>query len=574
MNKVNLWAPEKKEVILISGDQKIAMTKNANGHWLASDFVQTENEDYAFLVDGEGPFPDPRSLWQPKGIYGPSRWVDHSKFPWEDHHWKGMPLTSSNIIYELHTGTFTPEGTFEALEKKLDYLLELGIDAIELMPVNGFSGNRGWGYDGVNLFAVYSPYGGPTALKKLINSAHKKGIAVILDVVYNHLGPDGNFLGKFAPYFTDKYKTPWGAAINYDSAHSDEVRKFIIDNALMWLRDYHFDGLRLDAVHAIVDNSATHILEEIHIEVDKLKKTTGKEYFLIAESDLNDPRLITSQAEGGFGLDAQWSDDFHHAIHSSLTGEVGGYYEDFGELSQIAKAYQNSYVYDGIYSKHRKRRHGRQHLKTSGKHFLSYIQNHDQIGNRAKGDRINSLISINRLKIASALNILSPFVAMLFQGEEWAASSPFQFFCHHQDPAIAEATRKGRISEFMSFGWKKDEIPDPQNESTFLNSKLDWEEKNQNYHLEIQSWYKELIKIRKTFLKDNLGEIQAQYDQINDTIRIRSSELMILINLSEQNQELELPKHSNILLSSIVNLTHRAETVTLIKDSVVIIGLK
>jgi maltooligosyltrehalose trehalohydrolase len=426
MTSLSVWAPGKNTVEVEARGRRYAMTPRENGWWLA-ELPLDGTFDYAFVVDGGEPLPDPRSRWQPSGIHGLSRMVDHGVFHWTDQRWQAPPLAAA-VIYELHIGTFTPAGTFGAAIDKLDHLAELGVTHVELMPVAEFSGSRGWGYDGVDLFAPHHAYGGPEKLKRLIDACHARGLAVILDVVYNHLGPAGNYLSRFGPYFTDRYATPWGQAVNFDDAGSDQVRRFVCDNALMWLRDYHFDALRIDAVHAIYDSSALHILEQLAAEVAALAAQSARHLALIAESDLNDPRIVRPRAVGGYGIDAQWSDDFHHALHTVLTGERSGYYADFGTLADLAKALERAFVYDGRYSRFRRRAHGRSREGLSGHNFLGYLQNHDQVGNRARGERSSDLMSVGRLKIAAALVMTAPFIPLLFQGEEWGASAPFLYF--------------------------------------------------------------------------------------------------------------------------------------------------
>ena len=389
MKTIRVWAPKPGNVSLRTGSLTESMKPAAGGWWTAR--VSNDTADYGFILDGEGPFPDPRSPWQPDGIDGLSRPVDFSSFRWNDDRFRAPPLSAA-VVYEAHVGTFSHEGTFEGMIARLDHLIELGVTHLELMPVNQFSGDRGWGYDGVDWFAPHEAYGGPAGLQKLVDACHARGLAVLLDVVYNHLGPAGNHLAKFGPYFNDAYHTFWGDAVNLDGPGSDEVRRFICDNALMWLRDYHFDGLRIDAVHAFNDRSATPLLEQLAREVRTLEAATGRNLALVAESDLNDPRLLWSLDRGGCGMDAQWSDDFHHALHTGLTGENRGYYEDFGRLEHVAKALRHAYVYDGQYSKHRQRSHGRPAEGLSGRRFFGYLQNHDQIGNRAAGERTSFLL--------------------------------------------------------------------------------------------------------------------------------------------------------------------------------------
>jgi maltooligosyltrehalose trehalohydrolase len=418
-----VWAPKATTVEIALGSMRIPMMPCA-GNWWAVD-VQAAGPltEYAFILDGSRPSSDPRSSWQPHGVHGPSQVIDHQAFAWTDERWQPGPLSSA-MLYELHIGTFTPAGTFEAAIERLDHVVELGITHVELMPIAEFSGMWGWGYDGADLYAPHHTYGGPEGLKLLVNACHAKGLAVLLDVVYNHIGPAGNYLERCGPYFTNRHHTPWGQVVNLDGPGSDEVRRFFCDNALMWLRDYHLDGLRLDAVHALMDTSAVHFLEQLAAEVQTLEAHLGRHLVLIAESDLNDPRVVRPSEIGGYGLAAQWSDDFHHALHSVLTGERAGYYGDFGAPADLAQALTKAFVYDGRYSTFRQRRHGRPATGLSGYRFLGYLQNHDQIGNRAKGDRSSHLISTGRLEIAAALVLTSPFVPLLFHGEEWGASTP------------------------------------------------------------------------------------------------------------------------------------------------------
>ncbi|KAJ3046646.1 hypothetical protein HK097_000665, partial [Rhizophlyctis rosea] len=476
---------------------------------------------YGFIVEKnkygvEVPLPDPRAPWLPVGVHGPSRVIDHGEFKWSDQNWRGLPLAGS-LIYELHVGTFTEEGNFDAIIDKLDYLSDLGVDAIELLPVNSFPGRWNWGYDGVGLYAPQESYGGPTALKRLINACHLRGIGVIMDVVYNHLGPDGNYLECFGPYFSTKSNS-WGSSVNLDTAGANEVRSFFIDNALMWLRDYHIDGLRLDAVHALVDTNAIHFLEELQHRVRDLGASLRKPLFLIAESDLNDPKMITSVEAGGYGLDAQWADDVHHSLHATLSGERQGYYGDFGSLRVLAKALTKGFVHDGEWSSFRKRNHGRAIPENvPGSRLVVFLQDHDQIGNRAIGDRITDTISPGLHRIGAALLLTSPYTPMLFQGEEFAASTPFQFFTDH-NKELGEAVKKGRRAEFAEHGWNSEDVPDPQDSETFKRSKLDWKEVGkEGRHRESLEWYKKLIMLRRTVpefsRQDNVGALEARFDE-------------------------------------------------------------
>ena len=509
---MRVWAPHAKTVEVVIDGERRPLPRAGDGWFTGIDLAPGTN--YTLSLDGGAPRPDPRSRYQPEGVDGPSRAVDPD-FDWTDGAWRGFPLHAA-VIYELHIGTFTPAGTLDTAIERLDHLVALGVNAVELMPVAEFSGERGWGYDGVDLYAVHHTYGGPDALRRFVDACHARGLAVILDVVYNHLGPAGNYLREFGPYFTDKYGTPWGEAINLDDRDSDEVRAFFIDNALMWLRDYHVDGLRLDAVHAIVDTSAVHLLEELGDAVRNLETELGRTLWVIAESDLNDPRLVWRKERGGYGLDAQWSDDFHHALHAVLTGERGGYYSDFGSVAQLAAALQHAFVYDGRYSAYRRRSHGRSTTGLEGFRFLGYLQNHDQIGNRARGDRSSALMSPELLKVAGALVMTSPFVPMLFMGEEWGASTPFMYFTDHRDPGLGRAVSEGRKREFAAFGWDPADVPDPQDPSTFERSKLRWDELDDPLHADLLEWHRRLIRLRR--------ETAALSNGRMDLVNVESSE--------------------------------------------------
>jgi maltooligosyltrehalose trehalohydrolase len=414
MSEFRVWAPAARTVEVECAGAQIAAALESGGWWRAEVSGAPHGADYAFIVDGGRPLPDPRSRWQPRGVHAPSRIVDHAAFKWTDDRWNAPPLGSA-IIYEAHVGTFTAEGTFDAAIARLDYLAALGVTHLELMPVAAFAGDRGWGYDGVDLFAPHHAYGGPDGLKQLVDACHARGLAVLLDVVYNHFGPSGNYLSQFGPYLTDRYKTPWGDAVNLDGRGSDEVRRYFCDNALAWLRDYHLDGLRIDAVHAIVDTSAVHLLEQMAREVGELSLELGRRLVLIAESDLNDPRLVRPAEIGGYGLDAMWCDDFHHAVHTVLTGERSGYYADFGCLADLAKALTAGFVYDGRYSEYRGRSHGRPPIGVPAKSFVAFVQNHDQVGNRAAGERLSHLASAGRAKIAAAILMIAPMVPIIFR---------------------------------------------------------------------------------------------------------------------------------------------------------------
>ncbi|MGO8678008.1 MAG: malto-oligosyltrehalose trehalohydrolase [Limisphaerales bacterium] len=552
MSTFRVWAPLPRKVEVQAGDKVFPMSAGADGWWTAETPAEAEG-DYGFILDGAGPFPDPRSPWQPQGVHGLSRLVEHGAFAWSDAGWQAPPLSAA-VIYEMHVGTFTPEGTFAAATEKLSHLAGLGVTHVELMPVNEFPGERGWGYDGVDLFAPHHGYGGPEGLKKLVDACHARGLAVLLDVVYNHLGPSGNYLGRFAPYFTTRYSSPWGPAINFDGPESDPVRRFFCDNARMWLRDYHFDGLRLDAVHAIVDTSAEPFLEQVAAEVEQLEARLGRRLVVIAESDSNDPRLLRPRERGGFGLDAQWSDDFHHALHAVLTGEQNGWFADFGALAQLAKALRQAYVLDGGYSVHRRRRHGRAPSGLSGHRFLAYLQNHDQIGNRAQGERSRKLMSLGRLKVGAALVFASPFVPMLFQGEEWGASTPFLFFTDHHEPELAKAVREGRRCELAAQGWRSEETPDPQGRDTFERSKLDWSEIGHSPHLELLAWHRQLIRLRcaePALTDERLELVRTQCDEKARWLTLERGTLTVACNLAAAPQRLRLRagKHRALMIS-------------------------
>jgi maltooligosyltrehalose trehalohydrolase len=575
MHAFRVWAPTPKKVEVQVDGKNYPMTPGTTGWWTSEVASAAAGTDYGFVLDGEGPFPDPRSASQPYGVHQLSRLVDQDKFQWTDKNFQAPPLASA-IIYELHLGTFTSRGNFLAAIELLDHLVATGITHVELMPVNEFSGHHGWGYDGVDLYAPHHAYGEPDDLKRLVNACHARGLAVILDVVYNHLGPSGNYLARFGPYFTKKFATFWGEGVNFDGPDSDEVRRFFCDNALMWLRDFHFDGLRLDAVHGMIDTSATHILEQLKIEVEKLAAETNRNLFLIPESDLNDPRLLWPRQRGGFQLDAQWSDDFHHALHTVLTGERTGYYSDFGNISQIADALKNAYVYDGKFSPHRRRLHGRSAAGLSGHQFLGYLQNHDQTGNRALGERSARLMSLGKLKTGAALVLTSPFVPMLFQGEEWGASTPFYYFTDYQDPELAKAVREGRCREFAAFGWKPEDTVDPQAPETFERSKLNWTEIKRAPHAEILDWHKNLIRLRRDEpdLSDGrMDRLRARFDETNKWLAIERGALSIVCNFAGETRNISLAEGKNhiVLLASESGIVPDKNSIKLPPDSVAIL---
>jgi maltooligosyltrehalose trehalohydrolase len=545
MTAFEVWAPAAESVELVITRGRAAMQPADHGWWRLDRPDLTGEVDYRFVLDGGEPIPDPRSPRQPQGVRGPSRTVDHTTFDWHDPDWAGVPF-AARVFYELHVGTFTPEGTFDAAAERLDHLVSLGVDLVELMPVHGFDGQHGWGYDGVALFAVHEPYGGPHGLKRFVDAAHRRGLGVVLDVVYNHLGPSGNYLARYGPYFTHAYRTPWGPAVNLDAPGSDEVRRFLVDNALGWLRDYHIDGLRLDAVHALHDQRAIHFLEELGLAVDRFGAAAGRQVFVVAESDANDPRVVLPRAASGYGMQAQWSDDFHHALHALLTGERQGYYVDFGSLATLHKALTKGFVHDGCWSTFRGRSHGRpfDRRRLSGNQLLGYSQNHDQVGNRALGDRTSALLSGGLLRVAAALVLTAPFSPLLFMGEEWGASTPWQFFTSFPDPALAEAVRSGRQAEFAEFGWPADRVPDPQDPATFARCKLDWSELDKPRHAELLDWYRRLIRLRNEWpeLTDGrLDRLECDFDEQARWLVMRRGRLSVACNLADDPQVVPLP---------------------------------
>jgi len=575
----SVWAPVAHRAEIEVAGQRYPMSQEnagtSSGWWSADVPDVAAGIDYGFRLDDGETLSDPRSLRQPFGVAGLSRRYDHSAFRWTDERWRGGALHGS-VIYELHVGTFTAEGTFEAAVGRLDHLRDLGVHAVELMPVATFPGEHGWGYDGINLWAVHEPYGGPDGLKRFVDACHERGLAVLLDVVYNHVGI-GNRLGDFGPYFTAAHQTPWGPAVNLDQPGSDEVRAFLIGNALMWLRDYHLDGLRLDAVHALEDHRALHFLEELATEVHALAARLNRELILIAESDTNDPRLVTSREAGGYGLAAQWSDDFHHSVHAAITGERQGYYCDFGSLATLAKTYTKVFFHDGIWSAFRGRTHGRQVdvFRVPAHRFLGYLQNHDQIGNRASGDRIAAMISPELVKVGAGLVLTSPYTPMLFMGEEWGADTPWQYFTDHIEPWLAEAVAAGRKSEFAAHGWDAADVPDPQDEATFLRSKLDWEQRHHEPHLGLHAWYRELISLRRArpeLTDPRLDRVHADFDEDARWIMVRRGTLRIAANLGQKAVRLPLGQPGiGVLAASSPGVAIKQDTATIPPGSFAVI---
>jgi maltooligosyltrehalose trehalohydrolase len=494
-----VWAPavESAAVVILQdgGTTEHRMQRRDDGVHETVVAAVGPGSDYLLRLDQGRDRPDPVSRFQPASVHGPSRVVDPRAYAWSDAGWAGLE-TADLILYEIHVGTFSEEGTFEAVAKRLPYLKELGVTAIELMPVAQFPGRRNWGYDGVHLYAPQNSYGGPQGLCRLVDRAHAEGLAVVLDVVYNHLGPEGNYLAEFGPYFTDRYRTPWGSAINFDGPDSDEVRRYFIENALYWVTEFHIDGLRLDAVHAIFDFGAQHILEELAAVVHSQAEALGRRVQVIAESDLNDPRLVRPPERGGYGLDATWSDDFHHAVHAALTAERNGYYEDFGGVDAVVKAMRDRFVLDGRYSAYRRRRHGAPASDVPRDRFVVFVQNHDQVGNRASGERLSELVAFEQLKLAAALLLLSPYIPLLFMGEEYGEPSPFLYFVDHGDKQLIEAVRRGRRAEFERFAWRGP-LPDPAAKETFARSRPDPALAASPPHAELLRLYRELIRIRR-----------------------------------------------------------------------------
>ena len=517
-----VWAPNHPSISLeITQDetsQQYPMHRDENGFFSAQIPHLNPGALYYYCLSENQKRPDPASRYQPLGVNGPSCLVGNT-FPWTDTQWSGHAL-AQYVIYELHVGTYTPEGTFTAIIPHLDELHKLGITAIELMPVAQFSGDRNWGYDGVLPFAVQNSYGGPEGLRQLVNACHQKNIAVVLDVVYNHLGPEGNYFNEFGPYFTAHYRTPWGSAINFDGAHNHHVRRYFIENALHWFHEYHIDALRLDALHAIYDASAYPFLRELADHTHALAKKSNHKSYLIAESDLNDTRLLLPSSKGGYGLDAQWNDDFHHALHTLLTKEQNDYYQDFGQITDLIKSYREGFVYSGQYSAHRQKPHGVSAKNIPATSLVVYAQNHDQIGNRFNGDRLSQTLTPAQQRLAAGLVILSPYVPMLFMGEEYAETAPFYFFTSFSDEKLIQAVREGRQHEFAWEG----EIPDPQSTQTFLDCKLHHDLKNQTSHSLILKFYQKLISLRKltpALASLNKQEMEIYLDKATQVVRVR-----------------------------------------------------
>ncbi|MCC9176292.1 malto-oligosyltrehalose trehalohydrolase [Arthrobacter sp. zg-Y750] len=552
-----VWAPKANTMTLLADGRRLSMSRGENGWWHAQHAELTEDVDYGYLIDdAETPVPDPRSRRQPEGVHALSRTFDPDLFQWQDSGWVS-PGLDGGAIYEMHVGTFTPEGTLDAAIGKLDYLVDLGVRFVELLPVNAFNGTHNWGYDGVLWYAVQETYGGPEAYQRFVDAAHRKGLGVIQDVVYNHLGPSGNYLPMFGPYLTEGKSNTWGDSVNLDGPLSDAVRQYIVDNVLMWFRDYHVDGLRLDAVHALHDERAVHILEEMAAATENCAETLGKPLFLIAESDLNNPRLITPRSVNGYGLTGQWSDDFHHAAHTNLTGENGGYYADFDSVGALAKVLQEGFFHNGTFSSFRERGHGRPLDKdvVTARQLVTAIQNHDQIGNRAAGDRLSATLGYEQLALGAVLSLASPFTPMLFMGEEFGASTPWQFFTSHPEPELGKATAEGRLKEFERMGWDPDTVPNPQDPATFTNSKLDWSEVEQGNHGRLLDLYRRLLTLRREtpdLMDPDLRNVRVDYDEAGRWLVMQRGSTAVVLNFADTPREVPVPfgKQVDILLET------------------------
>ncbi len=555
LQPLRVWAPRAKRVdlVLFPSEERVPC-RPVPGSWFVAERENLEpDQRYAFSLDDGPPLPDPRSAEQPEGVHRPSRCVDFKQFSWSDAEYRAVPLERA-VIYELHVGTFTEAGTFDGVIAELPRLRALGITHIELMPVASFPGERGWGYDGVGLFAPQASYGGPYALMRLVDACHQAGLGVILDVVYNHLGPSGNYLGRFGPYFTARYHTPWGEALNFDGPDSDEVRRFVLDNARFWLESYHIDGLRLDAVQTIFDQSPEHLLSALSREVAEFARASGRPLFLIGECDLNAARFITERPHG-YGLDAQWSDDFHYALHAALTGERAGYYQDFGSLRPLARALTQGYALQGEFSRYRQRAQGAPPGNPPGRRFVVYSQNHDQVGNRPQGDRLRTLVSEAKCDIAAGLTLLSPFTPMLFMGEEWGATSPFHYFIDHAEPELREAVLSGRHREMSEFGWENPETLDPSSREAFVRSTLDSSLPETEAAKRTLARYRSLIALRRThpeLQSDELETVRVEFDEDDRWLVLWRGRVGVLCNFSERPVSLRLPEFRTLFGNEIL----------------------
>lgn len=567
----NLWAPKARDIKLVLEDEngEISLEKKEKGYWHLNFDKTSPGSLYKYKIDDGEIFPDPASLSQPEGVHGPSQLIRLDDFKWTDKNWKNIPLNEM-IQYELHTGTFSEDGTFDGIIAKLDYLKGLGINTIEILPVAQFSGERNWGYDGVYPFAVHNSYGGANGLMKLVNSCHEKGLAVILDVVYNHFGPEGNYSSQYGHYFSGKYSTPWGKPVNFDGQYSDGVRNYVVQNALMWCRDFHIDGLRLDAIHAIYDFSAKHIMQELAENLDQLSRKMQRDFYLIAESNLNDVRYINPIEKGGYGLDAQWSDDFHHSIHTLTTQENKGYYMDFGKAEHLSKSIKEAFVYDGKYSEFRKKTYGNSTIDNPAHQFVIFNQNHDQVGNRKSGERLISLTGFETAKLIAGTMFVSPNIPMLFMGEEYGESNPFNYFVSHEDPYLNELVRKGRNEEFKDFYSDNKDAPDPSSVDTFMKSKLSWQINEDSQKKAMFDYYKTLIEIRKKNPVLKFPDKESLAIEENDKLFTLhrwqdDNHILCLMNYSGQARSLKFPeneinKWNKILDSSSVRFNGPGES--------------
>jgi maltooligosyltrehalose trehalohydrolase len=576
MTVLRVWAPRAGRVRVRLDAETHDLVPTDDGWWSAS-LDAAPGTDYAYLLDDdEHGLPDPRSRWQPQGVHEASRVYDQNAYGWQDESWRGREWPGS-VVYELHIGTFTLEGTFEAAIERLTHLVDLGVTHVELLPVNAFNGVWNWGYDGVAWYAVHEPYGGPDGLKRFVDACHGRRLAVLLDVVYNHLGPSGNYLPRFGPYLSSQ-RNRWGEVLNLDGPGSRPVRDYIIDNALMWLRDYHIDGLRLDAAHALVDTSTPHLLAELSEQVDQLATRLGQPKTLVAESELNDPVMITPREEGGYGLDAQWDDDVHHALHAILTGERQGYYVDFGSLAALAKVYTFAFLHDGGYSTFRGAVHGRpvDRAHTPGYRFVGCLQDHDQVGNRALGDRLPEIAPRPLLEVGAVLLLTSPFTPMLWMGEEWAASTRWPFFTSHPEPQLATAAGRGRVEEFSTHGWDSTDMLDPQDPLAFRTAKLDWSELSAAPHRTMLALYRRLIRLRRTEPElqeaERLSDVAVDYDDAARWLVVHRGQLRIAANFGEVPQVVPGLRGAVVLATGEVTVTDGGLALDGLSAAVVRIG--
>ncbi|MGI9155862.1 MAG: malto-oligosyltrehalose trehalohydrolase [Marmoricola sp.] len=555
MSRFDVWAPLPRLVRLSLDDEIVEMARRDDGWWTPVGPLPEGEVDYGYLLDDDDTaLPDPRSRRQPDGVHGRSRSFDPGAYDWTDEAWTGRQLAGA-VIYELHIGTFTPDGTLDAALGRLDHLRSIGVDLVELLPVNAVNGTHNWGYDGVLWSAVHEQYGGPAAYQRFVDGCHAAGLGVVQDVVYNHLGPSGNYLPRFGPYLKAEGASTWGSHVNLDGEDSAEVRRYILDNVARWFADFHVDGLRLDAAHALVDVSETHLLEEMALEVSALSAHLGRPLTLVAESDLNDPVLVTPREGGGYGLDAQWSDDFHHAVHVALTGETTGYYADFEPLATLAKVCERGFFHDGTWSSFRGREHGAPVNLAAMPTWRLVVcsQNHDQIGNRARGDRVTEMLDDDQLGCAALLTLCGPFTPMLFQGEEWAASTPFQFFTSHPEPDLGKATADGRLAEFERMGWDPAVVPDPQDPATFQRSKLDWSEVSSGRHARLLATYVALARLRRehpALTDPRFDKVSCTVDEDRRLFRMRRAALEIVVNFADQPATVDLGAATKLLFQT------------------------